>query len=170
MHNIMTTSGETVETTLTTSMNDASDASEAGSSSSVSSDVVPYLFNRLRAPSQSELMRKRKVRVNRVNRPPHTGVRKTKPACSTDPKSVSVVQRVREFSGEMLIDSAGKLFCSACREELSLKLSIVKNHVESAKHSRHKNHLREKTIREQDIAQAFQVYEQEVLKLISCGG
>jgi hypothetical protein len=70
-----------------------------------------------------------------------------------------VVQRVREFSGEMLIDSAGKLFCSACREELSLKLSIVKNHVESSKH---KNHLREKKIREQDIAQAFRVYEQEV--------
>ena len=142
----MTASGETVETTLTTSTNDTSDASEAGSSSSVSvssSDVVPSLFNRLRAPSQSELMRKRNVRVNRVNRPPHTGVRKTKPACSTDPKSMSVVQRVREFSGEMLIDSTGKLFCSACREELSLKHSIVKNHVESAKHSKHKNHLRE---------------------------
>jgi hypothetical protein len=103
-------------------------------------------------------MRKRKVRVN----PPHTGARKKKPACSTDPKSVSVVHRVNEFSGEMLINSAGKLFCSACREELSLKLSIVKNHVESAKHSRHKRQLEEKKGREQDIAQAFRVYEQEV--------
>ena len=55
----------------------------------------------------------------------------------------------------MLINSAGKLFCSACWEELSLKLSIVKSHVESAKHSRHKRQLEEKKGREQDIAQAF---------------
>ena len=151
-----TSTSDTVDTVETTS--DAGDASEPGSSS-VSSDVVPSLLNRLRAPSQSELMRKRKVRVNR---PPHTAARKKKPACSTDPKSVSVVQRVKEFSGEMLIDSAGKLFCSACREELSLKLSIVKNHVESAKHSRHKTLVKEKRSREQDIAQAFQMYEQKV--------
>ena len=103
-------------------------------------------------------MRKRKVRLNR---PPHTGIRKKKPACSTDPTSVSVVQRVREFPGEMLRDSGGKLFCSACREELSLKLSSV-NHVESAKHSRHKTLVQQKRSREQDIAQAFQMYEQEV--------
>ena len=30
---------------------------------------------------------------------------------------------------EMIVVSSGKLFCSVCREELSLKLSIIKNHV-----------------------------------------
>ena len=105
-------------------------------------------------------MRKRKVRVNLL--PPHTGARRKKPACLTDPKGVSVLQRVNEFSGEMLINSACKLFCSACREELSLNLSIVKNHVDSAKHSRHKQKLKETNSREQDIAHAFRVYEQEV--------
>ena len=99
-----TSTSDTVDTVETTS--DAGDASEPGSSS-VSSDVVPSLLNRLRAPSQSELMRKRKVRVNR---PPHIAARKKKTACSTEPKSVSVVQRVKELSSEMLIDSAGKLF------------------------------------------------------------
>ena len=29
---------------------------------------------------------------------------------------------------------AGKLFCTACREELSLKLSIIPNHVKLSKH------------------------------------
>ena len=43
-----------------------------------------------------------------------------------DPKGISVAQRAREFSEEMVTVSAGKLFCSACREELSLKLSILK--------------------------------------------
>ena len=62
----------------------------------------------------------------------------------------------------MLTNSAGKLFCSACREELSLKLSIVKNHVESAKHSRHKLQQKEKKSQENDIAQAFQEYEQDI--------
>ena len=73
-----------------------------------------------------------------------------------------MLQRLNEFSCEMLINSAGKLFCSACREELSLKLSIIKNHVGSAKHSRYKQKLKEKNSREQDIVQTFRVYEQEV--------
>ena len=62
----------------------------------------------------------------------------------------------------MLTNSGGKLFCSACREELSLKLSIIKKHVESAKHSRHKLQQMEKRSKESDIAQAFREYEQEV--------
>ena len=107
------TASESAESTCTgTDTRDAS-GSDAGSSSS---DAVPSLLSRLRAPSQSEIMRKRKIHVNQ---PLHTGGRKK--------KSVSVVQRVNEFPGEMLTNSAGELFCSACREELSLKLSIVKN-------------------------------------------
>ena len=78
-----------------------------------------------------------------MNQPSHTGARK-KPACFVDPKGVSVARRVKEFLGEILRDSAGKLVCSACREELSLELSIVKNHVKSAKHARHKHQLKEK--------------------------
>ena len=54
-----------------------------------------------------------------MNEPPHTGVRK-KPSCSTDPKGLSAVHGAREFSGEMVPVSAGKLFCFACWEELSL--------------------------------------------------
>ena len=58
--------------------------------------------------------------------------------------------------------SAGKLFCSICREELFLKLSIIKGHVQSAKHAQHKKRLTEKRSRECDIAQAFKSYKQEV--------
>ena len=45
-------------------------------------------------------------------------------ACSIDLKGMSAVQRPKEFAGKMITASAGKLFCSACQEELSLKLSI----------------------------------------------
>ena len=142
-----------------TECSDPNDGNEACTSSQGTSSAVPSLLSKLRAPTQSELTRKRRVRVNP---PPHAGVRKKKPACSTDPKSVSVMQRVKELPGEMLTNSAGKLFCSVCREELSLKLSIIKSHVESAKHARNKQQLKKKQCREHDITQAFKVYEQEV--------
>ena len=87
----------------------------AGSSSQASSPSPTSLLSHLRAPTQSELMRKRNVRVNA---PPHTGARKKKPFCSTDPKGVSAAQRAKEFTSELITVSAGKLFCSVCREEL----------------------------------------------------
>ena len=66
------------------------------------------------------------------------GARKKKPACSSDSRSVSVAHRVKDLLDEMFRGSAGELICSICREELSLKLSIIKCHVDSAKHARHK--------------------------------
>ena len=120
---------------------------EAGSSS------VPTILNQLRAPTSSEIMRKRKVRVNN---PPHTGARtKKKPACSTDPKTVSASERAREFKHEMIVVSGGKLFCSVCREELSLKLSIIKNHCQSAKHADSKKKAASGKSRELDISVAL---------------
>ena len=46
-----------------------------------------------------------------------------------DPKSVTPSQGVREFPDEQLTVSAGKLSCQACREELSTKISVLKNHI-----------------------------------------
>ena len=132
----------------------------AGSSSQQATTLPPTsLLSQLRASTQSDLMQKRKVRTNE---PPHTGARKKKPTCSTNPKGVSAVQRAKEFSSEMITVSAGNLFCFACREELSLKLRIIKGHVQSAKHSQRKKQLAEKRSREHDISQAFKSYEQEV--------
>ena len=43
-------------------------------------------------------------------------------------------QWVREFEKESFVVSNGHLFCSACREQLSLKRSIIRNHIQSSKH------------------------------------
>ena len=133
---------------------------QAASSSSqhATASSPPSLLSKLRAPTQSDLMRKQV----RTNEPPHTGACKKKPTCSTDPKGVSAAQRAKEFSGEMITVSAGKLFCSACWEELSLKHSTIKGHVQSAKHAQHKKWLAEKRSRERDVSQALKTYEQEV--------
>ena len=43
-----------------------------------------------------------------------------------------------------------------------MKLSIIKSHVQSAKHAEHRKLLTKKRSRAHDIAQAFKSYEQEV--------
>ena len=49
----------------------------------------------------------------------------------TDLVKVSPAEHLKEFPGECLEVRCGKLFCIACRDELSLKKSMVKNHIYS---------------------------------------
>ena len=77
-----------------------------------------------------------------------------------NPKDVSVAERAREFNDEMVTVSCGKLFCSVCREELSLKRSIIKNHVRSVKDSQRKKQVASNKSREREIMDALKVYEQ----------
>ena len=48
--------------------------------------------------------------------------------------SVKPLQRTNVFPNESLVLSNGKLFCNSCREEVSLKKSVLKNHISSVKH------------------------------------
>ena len=64
---------------------------------------------------------------------PAESERAEEPLCPTQ-KGVTPRQRVKEFPTEPFTVSHGQLFYSACREQLSLKRSILKNHVESLKH------------------------------------
>ena len=89
----------------------------SSSSSTVTVDSNPSsLMSRLRRPTSSELSRKRVIDCV----PP-----KEKKCCkgsnSSDPKSVMPQQRVKRYANECLTVSNGKLFCLACREQLSLK-------------------------------------------------
>ena len=52
----------------------------------------------------------------------------------SEPRTVTPLQRAKEFTGEELVVSSGKLVCNASREELKLKSSSVKNHIRSSKH------------------------------------
>ena len=135
-------------------------AAPVAASTSASSSECPQSGNEqvvkfcqsFRAPKRTELTQKRAIR--------HTPYKK-KPSCTTDPKSVTPMLRVREFSKEELTQSAGKLFCNACREELSLKLSIIKHHITSSKHVAGKETLARRESRERDIAKALESYDKE---------
>ena len=114
------------------------------------------LLNRLRSPKPSELSRKRKIDDDN---PPPKRKRESHGRGTVSPKSVSPSQRVREHSGECLTVSNKQLFCTACREELSLISSVINNHIKSAKHDAGKKRLGAKK-NEFDIAEALKSSDQ----------
>ncbi len=71
-----------------------------------------------------------------------------------------------EFPEEGLTVSNGKLFCSACREELSLRKNIVANHISSNKHKIGKEKIGKeklfsKIAQEKDIASSLKEFDSE---------
>ena len=118
---------------------------------------VVSLLDRLKCATSADIARPRKIRTN-----PPKGKRPCRGALESDPKGVSPSQRVREFATEPFTVSHGYLFCSACREQLSLKRSVLKNHVCSMKHKNSKERLSRKEMRERDIASSLHKYNQKV--------
>ncbi len=136
------------------------DADESSFPESSEAEQVQSALSRLKAPVLSDLCRKRKVSTNSRVLPLKSQKRSS--SSSSDPSSVSPQQRAQEFASEHIVVSAGKLFCRACREELSLKKSIVQRHVSSSKHVTGKEKLARKGKREKDIAEALQRYDRDV--------
>ena len=90
---------------------------------------------------------------------PPTGVKWSRGRTVNDPKKVSAADRVKQFPNEQLTLSMGKLFCSACREELSTKKSIIELHIQSAKHTKGKQAIITKEKRELTIVEALQKHD-----------
>ena len=125
-------------------------------SGETSSNTVRTFLNTLKALRLSELTRKRRIDTNP---PPPKGKRRARGEGSSEPKTVTATQRVKEFTGECLTATskgAAKLFCNACREELNLKKNIIVSHVSSCKHKTGKEKLGTKEARERDIAKLLQ--------------
>ena len=120
---------------------------------------VRTILNSLKAPTASHLARKRKTHSN----PPPTGMKRRTTTVKADyePKSITPSSRVREFPDENLTVSAGNLFCSACREPISLKKSIIKLHLDSQKHKTSKGKLLVKEAKQRNIAELLKKYDKE---------
>ena len=63
------------------------------------------------------------------------------------------MQQIKEYLEKQFSVSNNKLFCKDCREELSVKKSSVVNHLKSSKHIKGKERLKNKEIREKDLAE-----------------
>lgn len=114
------------------------------------------IIDALKAPTASDLARKRKVPCNLQ----HSGKRFVHPKGTSNP-NVSIRQRLTEFPGENFKESAGTLFCTGCREEVGLKKTIIQQHIKSSKHCRGKEKLAVKERREKDIANVLIGYDNE---------
>lgn len=133
----------------------SSSLSSEVSSGSDSSSRLP----RLKIPKSSELARDRKTQCNPA---PGKFPRRPRGHGTYDPKSVPPAKRVKEYPGEYLSDSNDKLFCNACREEIGLKSSVVRNHIQSNKHKNGKERLASKEVAERDIARAIQAASEQL--------
>ena len=151
---------ETVERPATPKSTTSTASTSTSSSSSVpstttdissSSSTVTSLLSRLHRPTSSELSRKRKVDRN----PPPKGKKRSRGASASDPKSVTPSQRIRQYAGENLSVSNKKLFCLACREELSVKSSVINYHIKSTKHISGKKRLETQRKAELEIVESL---------------
>ena len=121
------------------------------SESTISNTVS--LLDRLKCPRPSELSRNRKVHCNP---PPPKGKKRSSGVRGLNDPHVPPSKRLSEFPNKQLVVSAGRLFCRACREILSLKRSTIESHVKSAKHVESKKAVEQRQVREKDIAEALQ--------------
>ena len=69
--------------------------------------------------------------------------------------------RCNQFPKDYFTVSGGKLFCECCREELSLKLSSIKYHIDSNKHKQSKEREAKRKVSDKTLADHLQVYERE---------
>lgn len=125
-----------------------------GPSTSVAVDV-PSLLSKLRSPAPSDLSRKRKLNTN-----PPKGLKRGKGAVAAEP-SVPPSTRIKEFANENLSVVSRKLFCEACREPVSVKKSVLLQHIKSAKHASGKKLLASKKLQDKKITDMLKKYDTE---------
>ena len=118
-------------------------------------------LSQLRSPKASDLARSRVVSSNEKKGDSGRGPGKVSKK-STTLKTNFVDTRIREFKDEPFRKSNNKLFCEACREELSEKASIIKRHVDSQKHKSGVKKIAKKKKRDLTVLDAMKNYDKEV--------
>ena len=82
--------------------------------------------------------------------------------CTSEPKCTTPAQWLRDFPNQKLLVSAGKLFCTAYKEEVALKKCIIELHDKSDKTHRGKGKFTKKERHEHDTLKALGAYDEEV--------
>ena len=101
----------------------------------------------LSAPAKADIARKRKLPVNKE---------KYKQRESKATASTTAWDRLKKFPNHHFAAIDRKLRCDACSEELSMKKSSIKKHIESRKHKNGLSDIRKNKSRNQTIVACFQ--------------
>lgn len=69
------------------------------------------------------------------------------------------MDRLKEYSEEGFVCSCGRLFCSSCREVVSLKKSVIEHHILSQKHKKRKEQKERQKVKDRSIVDALNAYD-----------
>lgn len=133
-----------------------------GPAPSDNSEVVKNALSQLRSPKPSDLARTRVVSSNKTKQNGRARGPRNAPKKSGKMKSSYVEARIREFKEEPFRNSSNKLFCDACREEVSEKASVIKHHIQSKKHKSGVERLAKAKKRDVTVLEAMKKYDEEV--------
>ena len=92
---------------------------------------------------------------------PSQRLEKGKDAVADEPHTVTPATRLKEFPDQHFSLLCGKLFCNACREHLSVKKSVITQHVNSTKHAKGLKRIASKGKRKKSIADLLKKYNDE---------
>ena len=155
---VSTTTSSSLHSEFRDADESTSGTTRSGTETASATDSTISLLDVLKAPTASDLSRKRSI----VRNPPF-GKKKSRPrSASFDPKNIKPTQRVKEYQNEPFTVSNCNLFCKGCKEEISVKKSSIENHLKSLKHRNGKEKLRRRETQEADIAESLAKYNSEV--------
>ena len=126
------------------------------------SEVIKNALSQLRSPKPSDLARTRVVSSNNTKQNGRARGPRNAPKKSGKMKSTYVETRIREFKEEPFRNSSNKLFCDACREEVSEKASVIKQHIQSKKHKSGVERLAKTKKRDVTVLEALKKYDEKV--------
>ena len=126
------------------------------------SEVIKNALSQLRSPKPSDLARTRVVSSNNTKQNGRARGPGNAPKKSGKMKSTYVETRIREFKEEPFRNSGNKLFCDACREEVSEKASVIKQHIQSKKHKSGVERLAKTKKRDVTVLEALKKYDEKV--------
>ena len=78
---------------------------------------------------------------------------------STKMSTVTAIQRVNQFPGELLKNDCSKLVCTACHMEIGLKKSVIRLHLKSERHKRGKEARLREVERQVLVKTSFEQYQ-----------
>ena len=98
----------------------------------------------------------------KVNKPPPGGVRRSVSGLGVrktkEPSSVRALDRVKSYPDECLESRQGRLFCRACKHDISVRKTAFITHLSSKKHKVNKTTLGKKIDRDKDVTEFVSDY------------
>ena len=133
--------------------------SSSGESEDHESDEIGCVFERLPAPGEAHVARKRSMNRSSKGKGDKKRKKESSGRSTTAPR-ISCQKRVDQYPGEYLTVSAGKLMCEVCHVEVARKNSIVKKHVQSCRHTQAKGQRAKAKSHQQLLSRSWDKYKE----------